>query len=63
MTIAAHNEFLAQAQKLTADNPDLHAEMMRRTQAGEYFRDGEPVTKYWRTLNSLNKKALKAVGC
>lgn len=63
MTITTHNDFLAQAQKLTADNPELHAEMMRRTQAGEYFRDGEEVTKYWRKLNSLNKKALKAVKC
>lgn len=63
MNITAHNDYLAQAQKLTQDNPDLHAEYRRRCEAGEYFKPGEPVTAYWKKLNSLNKKALKAVGC
>ena len=63
MNIQLHNEYLLAAQELTRTNPDLDAEYQRRSQAGEWFRDGEPVTKYMKKLNSLNKKALKAVNC
>lgn len=57
-----HDEYLAEAQKLTSDNPELHAEYMRRRAAGEFFEKGEPVTKYWKKLTALNNKALKAAG-
>ena len=61
MSIAKHNELLAEAQQLTKDNPELHAEYTRRRKAGEWFRDGEPVTTYMRRLHALNEAALKAV--
>ena len=55
-----HDEFLAAAQQLTRDNPELHAEYDRRRKAGEFFKPGEPVTAYMKKLTQLNKKALKA---
>lgn len=55
-----HMEYLAEAQKLTEDNPDLHAEYDRRRKAGEFFTPGEAVTGYMKNLTQLNKKALKA---
>lgn len=55
-----HLEYLAEAQKLTKDNPELHAEYERRRKAGEWFRPGEPVTAYMKKITSLNKKALRA---
>lgn len=55
-----HNEFLAAAQQLAAESPELHAEYSRRRQAGEWFKAGEPVTAYMKKLNALNKKALRA---
>ena len=63
MNIRLHNEYLLVARELTRKNPDLDAEYQRRSQAGEWFRAGEPVTKYMKQLNSLNKKALMAVNC
>lgn len=57
-----HLEYLTAAQKLTDDNPELHAEYRRRQQAGEWFNPGEPVTRYLKTLTKLNKQALKAAG-
>lgn len=60
--MSKHDEFLAAAQKFTAENPELHAEYMRRRQAGQFFRKGEPVTKYMRALMALNNKALRAAG-
>lgn len=55
-----HMDYLAEAQKLTQDNPELHAEYERRRKAGEFFKPGEPVTAYYKKLMSLNAKALKA---
>ena len=56
-----HLEYLAEAQKLTNDNPELHAEYTRRRKVGEWFKPGEPVTTYYKKLMSLNNKAMKAV--
>lgn len=55
-----HLELLAEAQKLTQDNPELHAEYERRRKAGEFFQPGEPVTAYYKKLMKLNNQALKA---
>jgi hypothetical protein len=63
MNITLHNECLTKAKNLRAANPEMEIEMDRRTAAGEFFREGEPVTKFWRELNRLNKMALKAVRC
>lgn len=49
-----HSELLEAAQRLTAENPELHAEYTRRRQSGEAFAYGEPVQVYMRRLHSLN---------
>lgn len=60
MPATKHMELLAEAQKLTQDNPGLHAEYERRRKAGEFFNPGESVTAYMKKLTKLNKQALKA---
>lgn len=55
-------ETLSAAQRYARDNPELHAELLRRSRAGEWIKpsDGE-LYKFSRELARLNHAAVRAV--
>lgn len=55
-------ETLAAAQRYARDNPELHAELLRRECKGEWIKPSETeLYKFSRELSRLNLAAVRAV--